>query len=255
LNRNLSLEGEIGKRMLQLRQQLVAIPKTIQQSEAIDRNQELINTLEVKLMELELKEMELRRKYTDEIKEVRDVKHEIQVIQEKLAKLAKKRYVTKQYGVNPAYLQTQAELFRYEADLKALIAKLKNQKAQLIEHHQRLEKLNRVEVELNQLQQEIDVANRNYRLYLTKLEESRISDAMDSEKITSVSLIEPAQTPLYPVSPKPMRNLLLAVLLGAFASLGLAFFLNYLDDSLEMVEDVEEYLQLQVLASIPELKR
>jgi uncharacterized protein involved in exopolysaccharide biosynthesis len=42
----------------------------------------------------------------------------------------------------------------------------------------------------------IDVAARNYRLYLTKLEESRISDAMGSEKITSVSLIEPAQLPL-----------------------------------------------------------
>ena len=78
---------------------------------------------------------------------------------------------------------------------------------------------------------------------------------MDSEKTTSVSLIEPAQSPLYPVSPKPMRNLLLALLLGVFAGLGLAFFFNYFDDSLEMVEDVEEYLQLPVLASIPELKR
>jgi capsular polysaccharide biosynthesis protein len=52
-----------------------------------------------------------------------------------------------------------------------------------------------------------------------------------------------------------MRNRLLAVLLGAFAGLGLAFFLSYLDDSLEMVEDVEEFLELPVLASIPELKK
>lgn len=99
------------------------------------------------------------------------------------------------------------------------------------------------------------MADRNYRLYLTKLEESRISDAMDSEKITSVSLIEPAQLPFYPVSPKPMLNLLLAIFIGVIGGLGLAFFFNYLDDSLEMVEDVEEYLQLPVLFSIPELKR
>ncbi len=39
LNRTLSLEVETGKRIQQLRQQLVATPKTIQQSEAIDRNQ------------------------------------------------------------------------------------------------------------------------------------------------------------------------------------------------------------------------
>jgi len=254
LNRSLSLEVETGKRIQQLRKQLIATPKTIQHSEAINRNEQLINTLEVKLMELELKEIELRRKYTDEIKEVKDIKYEIQVVREKLTELEKKRYVTKQYGVNPTYRQTKAELFRYQADLKALNAKAKNQKTQLIDYHQKLEKLNRVEAELNQLQQEIDVAGRNYRLYLAKFEESRISDAMDSEKITSVSLIEPAQMPLYPVSPKPMRNLILAVLLGVFAGLGLAFFFNYLDDSLEMVEDVEEYLQLPVLASIPELK-
>ena len=127
---------------------------------------------------------------------MKDIKYEIRVVREKLAELVKKRYVTKRYGMNPTYRQTQAELFRYEADLKALDAKAKKQKAQLIDYHQRLKNLNRVEVELYQLQQEIDVAARNYRLYLTKLEESRISDAMDSEKITSVSLIEPAQLPL-----------------------------------------------------------
>ena len=52
-----------------------------------------------------------------------------------------------------------------------------------------------------------------------------------------------------------MLNLLFAVFLGAFGGLGLAFFFNYIDDSLEQVEDVEKYLQLPVLASIPELKR
>jgi uncharacterized protein involved in exopolysaccharide biosynthesis len=255
LNRTLSLVVETERRIHKLKQQLSATPKTIQKSEEINHNQDLINALEVKLMELELKEIELRRKYTAEIKEVKDVKNEIRIIEEKLAEKINKPYATKQYGINPTYRQTQAELFRYESDLKALHAKKKAQKAQLIEYHQRLEKLNRIEGELNQLQQMIDVDGHNYRLYLTKFEESRISDAMDSEKITSVSLIEPAQLPLYPVSPKPMLNFILAVLLGTFGGLGVAFFLNFLDDSLEMVEDVEESLQLPVLASIPVLKK
>jgi capsular polysaccharide biosynthesis protein len=77
---------------------------------------------------------------------------------------------------------------------------------------------------------------------------------MDSKKIISVSLIEPVQKPLNPISPKKLLNLVLGLFLGAFGSLGLAFFLHYFDDSLETVEDVEETLQLPVLASIPELK-
>ena len=104
----------------------------------------------------------------------------------------------------------------------------------------------------NQLQQEVDVDRQNYRLYLTKFEESRISDAMDSQKIASVHLIEPAQTPLKPVSPKVLLNLVLGLFLGAFGGLGLAFFLHYMDDSLETVEDVEEALDVPVLISISE---
>jgi len=39
--------------------------------------------------------------------------------------------------------------------------------------------------------------------------------------------------------------------LGAFGGFGLAFFREYLDDSIETIEDVEDCLHLPVLASIP----
>ena len=66
---------------------------------------------------------------------------------------------------------------------------------------------------------------------------------MNSKQITSVSLIEPAHPPLYPENDRGMRNLVLSILLGALAALGLAFFLHYLDNSLETVEDVEKFLE------------
>ena len=65
--------------------------------------------------------------------------------------------------------------------------------------------------------------------------------------------MESAFTPLKPVSPKVLLNIVLAIFLGGFGGLGLAFFGEYLDDSLEKPEDVEKTLQLPVLASIPEL--
>jgi capsular polysaccharide biosynthesis protein len=49
-------------------------------------------------------------------------------------------------------------------------------------------------------------------------------------------------------------NIVLAIFLGGFGGLGLAFFGEYLDDSLEKPEDVEKELQLPVLTSIPELE-
>ena len=118
----------------------------------------------------------------------------------------------------------------------------------------KLEQLNQVELELDQLEQQVEVDRENYRLYLTKFEESRISDAMDAEKMTSVSLISPARPPRKPVSPKVMLNLLIAFVVGTFGGLGLAFFVEYLKDSMETVEAVEEHLQMPVLLSVGEEK-
>ena len=50
---------------------------------------------------------------------------------------------------------------------------------------------------------------------------------------------------------KAALNLILAIFLGAFGGLGLAFFMEYLDDKIEKVEDVEDTLDLPVLASVP----
>lgn len=101
----------------------------------------------------------------------------------------------------------------------------------------------------------MELDRQNYRLYLTKFEESRISDAMDSEKIANVSLIEPARPPIKPVSPRIFLNILLSIFLGGFGGLGLAFFSEYFDDSLEKNEDVEDHLGVPVLASIPKMKK
>ena len=149
----------------------------------------------------------------------------------------------------------QQELLRSKADYRALMAKSETQRAQLADYKKELDQLNRMENAYNQLQQEVDVDRQNYQLYLTKFEESRISDAMDSEKIAGVSLIEPAQVPLKPISPKKRLNLVLALLLGALGGLGMAFLLEFFDDSLGEIDDVEKQLQLPVLGVLPELEK
>jgi uncharacterized protein involved in exopolysaccharide biosynthesis len=101
----------------------------------------------------------------------------------------------------------------------------------------------------------VETDRRNYDLYLQKLEESRVSDAMDSEKISNVNVVEPATPPHKPVSPKVALNLLLSVVFGLFGGLALAFLLEYLSDRLENAEDVEQGLELPVLTSIPLLQR
>ena len=248
-NETRSLQVEKEKRIQQLDQQLAIIPKTISKGNEVDHNPIVINTLEGRLVELQLREKDLLTKYTDQNRLVRNVRDEIGVVQQKLARHETKRYGKTLSGANPVYQHLQEEFLRNRADLKSLNAKSKAQRQQLADFQEEIDALNKIEVLHNQLEQQVDVDRQNYRLYLTKFEESRISNAMDQEKMASVSLIESAQIPLKPISPKVLLNLALGLFLGAFGGLGLAFFLHYLDDTLETIEDVEESLQLPVLAS------
>lgn len=254
LNQTLSQEAETENRISQLRRQLAATSKTILLDEEIDHNPLAISSLQATLVELELKEQALLTQYTEHNRLVRNVREEIRILRKKLSEQETKRYGKSRSGVNTIHQSLQEELLRNEAELKALRAKKQSQSVHLAEYRKQLEKLNRIEVELNQLDQEVEVERDNYRLYLSKFEESRISDAMDTEKIANVSVIEPAQTPLKTVSPRILLNMVLGIFLGVFGGLGLAFFLEYVDDSLEKDVDVENYLEVPVLASIPEMK-
>jgi capsular polysaccharide biosynthesis protein len=78
---------------------------------------------------------------------------------------------------------------------------------------------------------------------------------MDSEKIANISIIEPARIPLKPAKPNVPLNLALGFLLGAVGGVGLAFFREYLDDTLQRPEQIEKTLRVPVLASVPEFVR
>ena len=254
LNATLSDEAETRNRVLQIQAQLKKTPETIPQNEEVDHNPYLISNLEARLVELKLKEKDLLIKYTPQSRLVKNVEDEIKLLQSKLAEQEHKRYGKSTSGLNTTYQQLLQALLKNQAEEKALTAKIATQNAQLTDFQNRLDKLNQMDVKLDQLQQLVDVNRQNYRLYLAKFEESRISDAMDNKKMANVTLMQAALIPLKPVSPKVLLNIVLAIFLGGFGGLGLGFFTEYLDDSLEKPEQVEEILQLPVLASIPEIE-
>src|SRR5258706_5133207 len=93
----------------------------------------------------------------------------------------------------------------------------------------------------------------NNRFYLAKFEESRISSAMDAEKIASVRVIEPAEPPRRPVSSKARLRLVLGLIFGGIGGVAMAFLMHLTSGRLSTDDEVERYLELPVLASIPEL--
>lgn len=67
-----------------------------------------------------------------------------------------------------------------------------------------------------------------------------------------VELIDHAEPSMAPVKPDWTLNLSIGALVGLLLGIGLAFFIEFLDTSLKIMEDVERYLGLPVLGVIPQ---
>ena len=74
---------------------------------------------------------------------------------------------------------------------------------------------------------------------------------IDVKKVDSVSIIDKAVPPAHPVKPNKKLNVLIAFAVGLMAAVGLAFLLEFLDNTVKDENDVEELLGLPVLGIIP----
>lgn len=71
------------------------------------------------------------------------------------------------------------------------------------------------------------------------------------KKVDSVSIVDPAVKPNIPVKPKKTTNVLIAFVVGLMVSIGLAFLLEYLDNTIKTSTDVENILGIPVLGLVP----
>ena len=74
---------------------------------------------------------------------------------------------------------------------------------------------------------------------------------MDELMFSSVVVISPANVPAGPIKPNKKMNIALAFLIGLMISVLLAFLLEFLDNTLKTVDDIDQVLDLPVLAVIP----
>ena len=107
-------------------------------------------------------------------------------------------------------------------------------------------------IALGAIRQELET---NKQILNTLLQRQRELQITSNDKPNNVSVATQARVPGAPIGPQRTRNIFLALMLSLAAGVGLAFLLDYLDDTLKNVNDIDRYIHLPALAVIPALLR
>lgn len=105
-------------------------------------------------------------------------------------------------------------------------------------------------VSIRLLQQNIET-NKGFLDNLRKQQSG--NDVASQGSDNNISVSDQAIPPKVPVSPRRLATVAAALVLSTLFGMGLALFLEYLDDTIRTTEEIENYLQLPALAAIPSI--
>ena len=106
-------------------------------------------------------------------------------------------------------------------------------------------------IRYNVLKREVETNRSLYDGLLQRLKEVGVQGGVGTNNVT---VVDSALVPGAPFKPNIGMAMQLAALLGIALGIGLAFFLEYLDDTMQQPEDMERVAHLPVLGVIPRVK-
>jgi capsular polysaccharide biosynthesis protein len=159
----------------------------------------------------------------------------VNVFSQQNRELRMNRYVGSRQSLQGELAKIQADIDDTQARLEAIGTPAKPD--QMNEHRQ--------------LQTLLDQHRMNYETMLKSLGEIRLAEA---QMTADLSVVEAAQLEPKPIRPRTLLNTLLAAILGGLFALGLAFLVEYFDDTVKSREDAEKLIGVPTLAAIVQFK-
>ena len=194
---------------------------------------ERIVKLREKITELKDKDTALQQKYTKEWPEVQQVEAQITQLEAELQKAPAEVLASMKAKADAASTQLSGLQSAYAKESGLTAEQTKN----IIELASK----------------RADMASDQQYLN-TLLQKRRELMAVSGDAGTQVSVENYSRLPRGPVGPQRMRMILIALFLSLLAGIGLAFLLDFLDDTIKTVDDVDRYINLPALALIPAMR-
>lgn len=256
------VQFETQRAMLQVEQDsinasLIEIQKKLNEqnefvvSSVVITENPLINQYKSKLTDLEGQLITLKAKYTSDYPDVISLETQIAKVKEQLDAEVREQIASQTQSKNPVYELLTEDLIRLETSWYANQAKLDSYQKLIEEYEGAMRNLPDKELNLARLERGTKVTSEIYTMLMTRLEELKISESMQT---SSIYVVDSAFLPQYPVKPNKKLMIIAAAMLALIVGFGVALFTELMDSTFKSTEEIERTLGYPVLGTIPDIK-
>jgi capsular exopolysaccharide synthesis family protein len=196
-----------------------------------------IKELATNLANLTGRRAQLSQKYKPDWPEMVRLDHEIGEAQNRLD--AERRNVYDQVlgAAESAYRSARNE----EAKLKQF----------LDDQTRQVQEFSIKEIDYNNMKAEIANKRETLDALLRRQAETGAAAGLNDVAVGNLRIIDPAEVPGSPSSPRTFRNVFLAIVTGLMVGIGLAFFFDYMDRSIKSTEEMHQASGIPSIGLIP----
>lgn len=212
--------------------------------------QDDIRTLDKQIQEAITKREELLVKYTPEYKDVTTL--DARIVSLTASKERMERDVSQIISNDKKAVDKDAVGGALVSLRSQLESKRREESQSLAAYEQEAARANlqgQAETRLTTAKREIETGRNLLDTYTQRQKEQEL--AIASGRPDNIKIPSEAVVPVGPVGPQRNRNIMVAFILSLMAGIGLAFLLDYLDDSVKTSDDIGRHLGLPTLALIP----
>jgi polysaccharide biosynthesis transport protein len=189
---------------------------------------------------------------------IQQQKAELASLQRRQAQLAEKygdrhpAMIEAQSAIQSAQVKLEAEIAKVvqavKTEYQAAVAQEQSMNAALDAQKGEALAMNRKAIDYNVIQRDVESSTQIYQTLLQRAKETGVSGEL---RTSNVRVVDSAEVPVLPVSPRRGLNILMGLVGGAFLGVGLAFLFEYLDNRVKTPEEIERELGLPSLGLIP----
>ena len=197
--------------------------------------------------------------------------HMVQVLKEAELKAERKvSELSERYGQkHPKIIAAQAELrtarrntaqqirqvvAAITKEYEVALANVKALEKNVAENKRIIQELDKKGIELARLTREVERNRKIYEIFLSRLKETTASQDVQALQSTVARVVDPAVVSAIPYKPKKKLIIAISLVLGFLFATMLAFFLEYLDNTIKDADDVEDKLGFPLLGSLSRIK-